>query len=126
MSSIDPQVSNLFDMLKRSDNDKRLPPDEHKRKKAEREKIKARKENRVTFDLLPTLRTEIMAFAKELEIPTSRTAGLAIALFIREYRAGRIDLAEYKIPARSPNYTWLLEIPEELYRPAKKSDKKTK
>jgi hypothetical protein len=122
MTNIDPQVSGLFDMLKKSDEEKekRLPPDERKHKKAEREKIKARKEKRVTFDLPPALRTEIMAFAKELEIPASRIAGLAIALFIREFRAGRIDLAEYKIPARSPNYTWLLEVPEELYKPAKK------
>lgn len=120
INNIDPGVSGLFDLLKKSDEEKRLPPDERKRKKAEKEKIKARRENRVTFDLPPSLRSEIMAFAKELEIPASRIAGLAIALFIREYRAGRIDLAEYKIPARSPNYTWLLEIPEELYRPAKK------
>jgi hypothetical protein len=45
MTLIDPQVFGPFDMLKRSDDDKRLPPDEQKRKKAEREEIKAGREN---------------------------------------------------------------------------------
>jgi hypothetical protein len=61
------------------------------RKQREREKVRARREQRVTYDIPPGLREQVRALVR-----------------------GEVDLARYKEPSRSPRYVWNLRFPASL------------
>lgn len=87
---------------------------EQKRKDREQEKIRARREQRATYDLPPELRQRIKALAEELRLPISQLVTLALLRFLRDYEKGAIQLSRYKLPSRSPRYDWNLDLSQEL------------
>ncbi len=80
----------------------------------EREKIRARRPARVTYDLPPDLRKRIKALAAERELPASQLVTLALLRFLKDYQAGAAPLEPYQQPSRSPRYEWNLVYPDEL------------
>lgn len=84
-----------------------------RKKVRESEKIRARRPQRVTYDLPPALRGRIKALADAERIPASQVVTLALLRFLRAYDAGDHDLGA-KQPSRSPRYDWNLEYAEDL------------
>jgi len=119
-TSLDPAVADLLSGMEQRQAENQLPRKERERLGRERAKIQARREQRATYDLPPTLREEIMALSEDLRIPASQLVTLALARFLNEYHSGSIDLGKYKQPSRSPRYDWNLVFPDELIRIKKK------
>ena len=84
------------------------------RKEREKARIRARREQRVTYDLPPLLRQWIKALAEEQRLPASQLVTLALLRFLKQFEAGEIDLGRYKQPSRSPRYDWNLVFPTDL------------
>lgn len=80
----------------------------------EKAKIRARREQRVTYDLPPALRGRIKDLANELRLPASQLVTLALLRFLTEYEKGEIQLHRYQTPSRSPRYEWNLSFPPAL------------
>lgn len=80
----------------------------------EREKIRARREQRVTYDLPPRIRQRVKEIADELRVPASQLVALALARFLRDLEEEKINLGPYKQPSRSPRYDWNLVLPNRL------------
>jgi hypothetical protein len=97
-------------------------PDERaqRRKTREQEKIRARKAQRVTYDLPPELRQRVKALAEEQRLPASQLVTLALLRLLADHQAGRLVLSRYKRPSRSPRYDWNLEYPQDLLLGLKK------
>lgn len=112
--ALDPVVANLLSGMEQRQQEAQLPRKERERLVKERNKIKARREQRATYDLPPIIREAIMRLAETQKIPASQLATLALARFLNEYENGSIDLGEYKQPSRSPRYDWNLVFPESL------------
>ncbi len=89
-------------------------PREMARAAREREKIRARRPSRVTYDLPPDLRQRISALAEERGLPASQLVTLALLRFLKEFQAGAVALEPYQHPSRSPRYQWNLVYPDEL------------
>lgn len=84
------------------------------RQAREREKIRARREQRVTYDLPPRIRQRVKELADEQRVPASQLVALALARFLRELEDEKIDLTPFKQPSRSPRYDWNLVLPDRL------------
>ncbi|HZW03510.1 MAG TPA: hypothetical protein VFF68_06270 [Anaerolineaceae bacterium] len=84
------------------------------RQARQREKIRARREQRVTYDLPPRIRQRIKELADEQRIPASQIVALALARFLRELEEDKVDLSPFKQPSRSPRYDWNLVLPDRL------------
>jgi len=121
---LDPVVANLLSGMEQRQQEAQLPRKERERLVKERNKIKARREHRATYDLPPVIREAIMRLAESQKIPASQLATLALARFLNEYENGIIDLGEFKQPSRSPRYDWNLVFPESLV-PKTKTRKKS-
>ena len=93
---------------------------EREKKARERAKMRARREQRATFDLPPALRTRIMDLAESERLPASQLVTLALARFLQDLSAGSLDLAPFKKPSRSPRYDWNLALPDDLLPPEPK------
>jgi hypothetical protein len=89
------------------------------RKAREQAKIRARRPQRVTYDLPPALRERIKDLADEQRVPASQLVTLALARFLKDLEEGKLDLGVYKQPSRSPRYDWNLVLPER-YLPRKR------
>jgi hypothetical protein len=100
-----------------------LTPQEHRRMLREKEKIRARRERRVTYDLPPALRKRIKDMAEEQGLPASQVVTLAMLLFLKSYDQGEVPLARYKQPSRSPRYDWNLKFPPDLTASIRKKKK---
>jgi hypothetical protein len=111
---IDPAVAELLSGIEQKQADLQMPRRERMKKKREQAKITARREQRATYDLPPSLRQIIKELAEEECLPASQIVTLALATFINEFRAGKIDLGQYKQPSRSPRYDWNLIFPVSL------------
>jgi hypothetical protein len=96
---------------------------EQRRKQREKEKIRARREQRVTYDLPPALRKRIKELAEEQCLPASQLVTLAMLLFLNSYDQGEISVARYKEPSRSPRYDWNLKFPSDLTASLRKKKK---
>lgn len=97
----------------------------NERKKArEVDKIRARRELRVTYDLPPELRQRVKELADVQRLPASQLATLALLRFLKDYEAGEVQLGDYKQPSRSPRYDWNLVFPEDLLAILKKKPHK--
>lgn len=111
--SIDPAVADLLGGMENRAAERKLDKAERNRVKREREKARrrAKAETRTTVDLLPRLRERIQQIAQKEGTTTSQIINLACYRFLVDVAAGRFDLVDYKRPAKSPKYDWLLEIP---------------
>ena len=119
-TTLDPAVVDLLSGMQQRQAESQLPRKERERLGRERAKIQARRDQRATYDLPPTLREEIMNLSEELRIPASQLVTLALARFLNDYGSEIIDLGKYKQPSRSPRYDWNLIFPDELIRVKKK------
>ncbi len=90
------------------------------RKAREREKIRARRPARVTYDLPPDLRKRFKALADERGLPASQLVTLALLRFLDDLEHGRVPLERYQHPSRSPRYAWNLVYPDDLLALLKK------
>ncbi len=111
-----PAPANLLDSLEQGQAQAHRSPREQARVARERARIRARREQRVTYDLPPVLRRRVQALSEELHIPASQLAALALGRFLNEYASGGVDLGAYKQPSRSPRYEWNLKLPGEIVR----------
>jgi hypothetical protein len=126
---LDPVVADLINDMEQKQADSMLPRREREKKTRERAKIQARRDQRATYDLPPAVRARIMELSEELRLPASQLVTLALARFLKEYEAGKIDLAPYKQSSASPRYDWNLVLPEDLLpaaAPKKKPKKATR
>jgi len=119
-STLDPAVADLLKGMQQKQVELQLPRHEREKLARERAKIQSRRDQRVTYDLPPSIREGIRLLAEELRLPASQLATLALARFLREYHNGQIDLGSYKQPSRSPRYDWNLVFPEEWINPSKR------
>jgi hypothetical protein len=108
---LDSSVADLLTNMEHKQAESQLPRRERVKKARERAKIQSRREQRTTFDLPPAIRQRIKTLAEEQRLPASQLATLALLRFLQEYDQGRIDLALYKQPSRSPRYDWNLVLP---------------
>lgn len=121
---LDPAVADLLSGMEQRQLETQMPRKERERLVKERLKIKARREQRVTYDLPPVLRESIMSLSESLRIPASQLATLALARFLQAYENNEVDLGMYKQPSRSPRYDWNLVFPDSIL-PKAKSKKKS-
>ena len=120
---LDPAVAGLLQDMEHRQSDAALPRRQREKKARERAKIRARRDQRATFDLPPSLRQRIMDLAESERLPASQLVTLALARFMQDLTGGSVDLAPLKQPSRSPRYDWNLVLPEELL-PAEQPKKK--
>jgi hypothetical protein len=111
---LDSTVADLLHNMEEKQREAQLPRRQREKKARERAKIQARREQRATYDLPPTLRQRIKDLAEQERLPASQIVTLALARFLKDYDQERVTLAEYKQPSRSPRYDWNLDLPEEL------------
>lgn len=114
LSGLDPAVAALLNGMEQRQQEAQLPRKERERLVKERNKIKARREQRATYDLPPVIRESVMNLSESLRIPASQLVTLALARFLKAYENEEIDLGEFKQPSRSPRYDWNLIFPESL------------
>lgn len=103
-----------LETLEQSQAQAHRSPREQARHQRERERIQARREQRVTYDLPPLLRRRVQALSAELRIPASQLAALALGRFLNDFAAGAVDLGAYKQPSLSPRYDWNLKLPNDI------------
>jgi hypothetical protein len=120
---LDPAVAGLLEDMEHRQSDAALPRRQREKKARERAKIRARRDQRATFDLPPSLRQRIMVLAEAERLPASQLVTLALARFMQDLSDGEVDLSSLKQPSRSPRYDWNLVLPEELL-PAEPPKKK--
>lgn len=113
---IDPAVADLISGMDQKQAEMQLPRRERMKKKREQAKIFARREQRATYDLPPSLRQEVKQIAERERVPASQIVTLALIHFVNQYTSGQIDLSLYKQPSRSPRYDWNLIVPISLIR----------
>lgn len=122
-TDLDPAVANLLLGMEQHQLEAQMPRKERERLVKERLKIQARRDQRATYDLPPTIRESIMSLSEELRIPASQLATLALSRFLQAYENGEIDLGIYKQSSRSPRYDWNLVFPDSLIQKIKKKKK---
>ena len=123
---LDPAVASLLTDMEHRQSDAALPRREREKKAREKAKMRARRDQRATFDLPPALRQQIMEKAEAERLPASQLVTLALVRLLQDLSAGSLDLAPFKQPSRSPRYDWNLVLPETLLpAEAKKSAKKS-
>jgi hypothetical protein len=113
---LDPAVADLLAGMENKQAEARLPRRVREKKAKERAKIRARRDQRVTYDLPPQLKQAMFELAESLSLPASQLATLALHRFLQSYSEGQIDLLKYKKPSRSPRYEWKLEFPAEWWQ----------
>lgn len=112
---LDPAVLELMSAMQEKQAESRLPRRIREKKAKERAKMRARREQRVTYDIPPTLKQAIFDLAESLSLPASQLATIALVRFINDYQNDNIDLVKYKKPSRSPRYDWKLAFPAEWF-----------
>ena len=120
---LDPAVADLLSNMEQKHTDSQLSRSDRRKRNREREKIAARRDARVTYDLPPALRQHIKKMAEKERLPASQLVTLALIRFIEDLKHGEIDLGIYKEPSDSPRYDWNLVLPEEMIRSALKGKK---
>ena len=117
---LDPAVASLLNDMEHRQSDAALPRRQREKKARERAKMSARREQRATFDLPPSLRAQVMDLAESERLPASQLVTLALARFFQDLAAGSLELTPFKKPSRSPRYDWNLVFPEDLLPPEPK------
>ncbi|MCJ7624061.1 MAG: hypothetical protein MUO76_11205 [Anaerolineaceae bacterium] len=114
---LDPAVADLLSNMEQRQADAQLSRGERRKRNREREKIAARRAQRTTFDLPPSVRQKIKLLAETERVPASQLAALALIRFLDDLENELVDLAVYKEPSRSPRYDWNLVFPDEMLPP---------
>jgi hypothetical protein len=114
---LDPAVADLLSSMEQHQVDISMPRRERQKKSREQAKIRARREQRVTYDLPPKLRQQVKDLAEAEGVPASQIVTLALARFLSDLAEKQVDLAQYKQPSRSPRYDWNLSFPADLFPP---------
>ena len=114
---LDPAVADLLANMEQKHADSQLTRSERKKRNRERAKIAARREQRATYDLPPSLRQSIKVMAEKERLPASQLVTLALIRFLEDIKAGEVDLSEFKEPSSSPRYDWNLIFPDEMIPP---------
>ena len=114
---LDPAVADLLSNMEQKHADSQLTRGERRKRNRERAKIAARRDQRTTYDLPPSLRQQIKVLAEKERLPASQLATLALIRLLDDLKAGEIDLSAYKEPSTSPRYDWNLVFPEEMIPP---------
>ncbi|MEW5869858.1 MAG: hypothetical protein AB1894_11325 [Chloroflexota bacterium] len=78
----------------------------YQRRKAERD----RKRIKVTFDWPPELRQQVQELARWNSVPASQLAALLVKVGLRALNDGKLNLHDYRKPARLPNFEWFLDL----------------
>jgi hypothetical protein len=112
-SGINPDT--IFDLVNSNITTSKSPKSEL-RKTREKEKIRLRKANRVTYDILPELRLYIRSISEKEHIPASQFVVFALLRFMEDYETGLIDLTLMKRPSKSPRYDWNISYPQGLIK----------
>jgi hypothetical protein len=112
-SILDPAVADLLSGMEQRQNESHLPAKERKKAVRERNKIRSRRDFRVTYDLPPKLRQRIKTLAEKEGVPASQLVTLALYRFMDAYQKKEIDLGLYKESSKSPRYDWNLKIPDQ-------------
>jgi hypothetical protein len=115
----------IFDLVNSNDAISQSPKYEL-RKRREKEKIRSRKANRVTYDILPELKQYIRSISEKEHIPASQFVVFALLRFMEDYETGRIDLLKMKKPSRSPRYDWNILYPQYLLKKLSENSKVVK
>jgi hypothetical protein len=111
---LDPAVADLLNGMEKRQAESQLPRRQREKLAKERAKIQARRPQRATYDLPPTVRNLVRELAEEEGVPASQLVTLALLRFLQEYQSGQVRLGEFKHPSRSPRYDWNLVFPDEL------------
>ena len=122
-NGLDPAVADLLSGMEQRQLEGQMPRKERERLVKERLKIQARRDQRATYDLPPSVRESVMTLSEKLRIPASQLVTLALARFLQSYENEEIDLGIYKQPSRSPRYDWNLIFPDSLISKTKKKKK---
>ena len=112
---LDPVVADLLAGMEQKQAESQLPRKIREKKIRERQKIRARRDQRATYDLPPFLRQRVKELAEEHSVPASQLVTLALMRFFEAYDLDQIDLRELKQPSRSPRYDWNLIFPEKYF-----------
>ena len=104
--SVDPAVADLLSGLTHKHEMQKKPLAE--RRRAAKERVKAARRNRVMLDLPDDVESQLVELSTQLECPISQAAA---ALLIISLRQG-IDLTPYRLPSRSPRFTYVLDLAE--------------
>ena len=113
--TIDPTVADIIGQAEQRQEDAQLPPKEREKKERERQKIRDRREKRVTYDLPPALKQRVAELAEEHRVPASQVAALLITLGFEAL--DQIDLAALKTPTKTPRYEHNLDLERLKGRP---------
>jgi hypothetical protein len=114
---IDPAVADLLSNMEQRQAESQMTRNERRKRNRERNKIAARREQRATYDLPPSLRQLIKQMAEKERLPASQLVTLALIRFLDDLQDGKIDLGQYKEPSRSPRYDWNLIFPDDMIPP---------
>ena len=115
--TLDPAVADLLATMEQKQVEAQLPRSERRRRNREKAKIAARREQRTTYDLPPSVRQRVKLLAEKERLPASQLATLALIRFLDDLKKGEVDLAAYKEPSRSPRYDWNLVLPKGMIPP---------
>ncbi|MHC1684840.1 MAG: hypothetical protein AB6733_18155 [Clostridiaceae bacterium] len=118
--TLDPAVADLLAGMEKRQSESQLPRQQRERLVKQRIKIQARREQRATYDLPPSIRESIRLISEDMRIPASQIVTLALIRFLKSYAAEEIDLAQFKQPSRSPRYDWNLVLTKEIQQLPKK------
>ena len=111
---LDPVVADLLAGMEQKQAESQLPRKVREKKIKERQKIRARRDQRATYDLPPLLRQRVKTLAEENSVPASQLVTLALYRFFEAYDQDQINISELKKPSRSPRYDWNLVFPEKF------------
>jgi hypothetical protein len=110
LGEVDPAVNSLIAQGVHRQADAHLSTKERRKKARQRERMKQRREFRVTYDLPPSIRNRIAKLAEKGKFPASQLAAVLLLEGLRHLDAGDINLDKYKVPSKSPRYEWNLDL----------------
>lgn len=108
---LDPGVEAALMRGERRSSLAHLTAKERKARAKEKTKAAARKGKQTLYDLDPAITSRIRDIAADLGTTNSQVAQLALALFLCEVDAGKINPADYKQAISHPRYLYVLKFP---------------
>jgi len=93
---LDPAVADLLSNMEQRQAESQMTRNERRKHNRERSKIAARREQRATYDLPPSLRQLIKQRAEKERLPASQLVTLALIRFLDDLQDSKIDLGQYK------------------------------
>lgn len=108
---LDPGVEAALMRGERRSSLAHLTAKERKAKAREKSKAAARKGKQVLYDIDPVIANRIRDIAADLGTTNSQVAQLALALFLCEVDAGRINPSDYRQAITHPRYLYVLKFP---------------